>query len=351
MTQIKRIRDWNLPIGSLPTGPKNKITDVAGVTVGHVTIKQDNSFTGVTAILPHQGNLFQEKVVAASHVLNGFGKTTGLTQINELGTIETPILLTNTLSVGNCSTGLIHYMLKDNPEIGRTTGTINPVVAECNDMFLNDIRHIFLNERHVFGAIEDAKTDFEEGAVGAGTGMRCFSLKGGIGSSSRTVEIQNHTYTVGVLVLTNYGRLDDLVIKGENVGKKISELMKNDVQNHKDRGSVIIIVATDLPVSERQLERIIKRCGVGLSHTGSKMAHGSGDIVIGFSTAATVPHKLEEKLLKHNYIHEEELDKPFHAVSEATEEAILNSMVTAETTVGRDGNTVESLKDYIDQLY
>ncbi|MDQ0256496.1 D-aminopeptidase [Evansella vedderi] len=349
MTTLKRAREWNIKIGSLPTGPLNKITDVKGVTVGHTTIQQGEINTGVTAILPHQGNLFKEKVVAASHVLNGFGKTTGLIQINELGTIETPILLTNTLSVGNCSTALIKYMLKDNPEIGRTTGTINPVVAECNDMHLNDIREIIINENHVNEAIKNAIHDFEEGAIGAGTGMKCFGLKGGIGSASRVINIEGNDYTLGVLVLTNFGKLHDLTIDGKNVGSTISEL-KKEKTNNEDKGSVIILVATDLPVSERQLERIIKRCGVGLSRTGSKMSHGSGDIVIGFTTAGHVSHDSKKKILTQTYLHEEELDQPFHAIAEATEEAIINSMLTAKTTVGRADFKLHSLSDYIEKL-
>ncbi|ADU31360.1 P1 family peptidase [Evansella cellulosilytica] len=350
MTVLKRARDWNINIGTLPTGPLNKITDVKGVTVGHKTIRDGEIHTGVTSILPHQGNIFQEKVVAASHVLNGFGKTAGTIQIDELGTIETPILLTNTLSVGNVSASLIKYMLKDNPDIGRTTGTINPIVAECNDMHFNDIRQQVIHEEDVFTAIKDAKQDFPEGAVGAGTGMKCFGLKGGIGSASREIEVLNKTYTLGVLVLTNFGKLHDLIINGKNVGTKLEKMKVNDKIDNKDKGSVIIIVATDLPVSERQLERIIKRCGVGLSRTGSKMAHGSGDIVIGFSTAATIPHKRPKKLLTQTCIHEEEIDLAFHAIAEATEEAIINSMITAEKTVGRSGTTLHSLADYLSEL-
>ncbi|MDG5786880.1 P1 family peptidase [Evansella sp. AB-P1] len=351
MKQEKRARDWNITIGTLPAGPRNKITDVKGITVGHVTIKDKDIHTGVTAILPHQGNLFKEKVVGASHVLNGFGKTMGTVQINELGTIETPILLTNTLSVGNCATGLIKYTLRDNPEIGRTTGTVNPIVAECNDMYLNDIRHISINENHVYEAIRDAKVDYAEGAIGAGTGMKCFGLKGGIGSSSRVISIQGKTFTIGALALTNFGRLHDLMINGKKIGESISNSMENSNDMDKERGSVIIIVATDLPVTERQLQRIIKRCGIGLSHTGSKMGHGSGDIVIGFTTASTIAHDSTKKILSHDFIHEEELDLAFHAVAEATEEGIINSLLASETTTGRAGKKLESLTEYINDFF
>ncbi|MCD8509338.1 MAG: P1 family peptidase [Bacillus sp. (in: Bacteria)] len=360
MKNVKRARDYHIHIGNLPTGPLNKISDVKGVTVGHTTVRQGDVHTGVTAILPHQGNLFKDKVVAASHVLNGFGKTIGTVQINELGTLETPILLTNTLSVGICATHLINYMLRDNPEIGRSTGTINPVVGECNDMHINDIRQIVLTEDHVFSAIEGASEDFREGAIGAGMGMRSFGLKGGIGSASRQFAIGKNTYTLGVLVLSNYGSLPDLTIKGRNVGRKIAELQRdqeeadkgNDssVSDTKDRGSIIMIAATDLPVTERQLQRIIKRCGVGLSRTGSNMGHGSGDIVIGFSTATHIAHEPTDKILNHSSVHEEELDLPFQAIAEATEEAILNSMLTAETTVGRSGNKLQSLSEYLEEI-
>lgn len=361
MKNVKKARDYNIHIGNLPTGPLNKITDVKGVTVGHTTVRQGDVHTGVTTILPHQGNLFKDKVVAASHVLNGFGKTIGTVQINELGTLETPILLTNTLRVGICATHLINYMLRDNPEIGRSTGTINPVVAECNDMHINDIRQIVLTEDHVFSAMEGASDDFEEGAIGAGMGMRSFGLKGGIGSASRQFSIGANGYTLGVLVLSNYGALPSLTINGRNVGQKIADLQraqekepeqskKKSASEDKDQGSIIMIAATDLPVTERQLQRIIKRCGVGLSRTGSNMGHGSGDIVIGFSTAAHIAHAPTDKIMTHSSVHEEELDLPFQAIAEATEEAILNSMLTAETTIGRAGNKLQSLSEYMERI-
>ncbi|MBU9721935.1 MULTISPECIES: P1 family peptidase [Bacillaceae] len=347
--KLKRARKRGIVIGSLPTGERNKITDVHGVSVGHMTVQQGDINTGVTAILPHQGNVFIEKVIAASHVLNGFGKTMGTIQINELGTIETPILMTNTLSVGSGANGLIKYTLKNNPEIGRTTGTVNPIVTECNDMYLNDIRSMAITEEDVFTAIANAQLDFEEGAVGAGTGMKCFGLKGGIGSASRLIDIEGEGFTFGVLVLSNFGHLNDLVINGKKVGRSIAEL-ELDITTEKDKGSIIVIVATDMPVTSRQLERIIKRCGVGLSRTGSKMGHNSGDIVIGFSTGNKVFHQPSSKKHQLTYFHEDEIDNAFQAVAEATEEAIINSMLTAKTTVGRDGNTLYSLTEYIDKI-
>jgi D-aminopeptidase len=344
-----RIRDYGIKIGHLEPGPYNAITDIEGVTVGHVTLSDRNIQTGVTAILPHQGNIFREKLIASSHVINGFGKTTGTIQMAELGTLETPILLTNTLSVGTAADALIDYMLERNPEIGRTTGTVNPIVGECNDMYLNDIREKFVKMEHIFLAIENASSEFKEGTVGAGTGMLCYSLKGGIGSASRIMEMGHGTYTLGVLVLSNFGILSDLRINGKAVGQVLKEAMTQKYKE-EDKGSIMIIVATDLPVSERQLNRIIKRSVTGLSRTGSIITNGSGEIIIGFSTATKIPHEKPKQLLLVPQIHEEDMDVAFRAVGEATEEAVLNSLVTAEAVVGRDGNTRPAFKDLIEKF-
>ncbi len=347
MLQQKRLKDYGINIGQMKPGKKNSITDVSGVQVGHSTIQEGSNQTGVTAILPHPGNIFQEKVIGAIHVINGFGKTVGTVQIDELGTIETPILLTNTLSVGTVSDSLIDYMLESNPEIGRTTGTINPVVGECNDMILNDIRERAITKKHVIEALSHASDEFLEGAVGAGRGMVCYSLKGGIGTSSRTLTIGQQKYTLGVLVLSNFGQLSDLTINGRTIGLELEQHL-NDSQT-PDRGSIMIILATDLPVSDRQLKRILIRTVTGLSRTGSMIAHGSGDVAIGFSTATRIPHTSEKPLLKSSFIHEERLDDAFRAAGEATEEAILNSLVTAETVTGRSGNTRFNLIDLLDK--
>ncbi|WP_078381907.1 DmpA family aminopeptidase [Sutcliffiella halmapala] len=349
MLNQKRIRDYGVKIGHLEPGYHNAITDVAGVTVGHVTLSDKMMQTGVTAILPHQGNVFKEKLIASSHVINGFGKTMGTIQLAELGTLETPILLTNTLNVGTVADALIDYMLERNPEIGRTTGTVNPIVGECNDMFLNDIRAKFVKSEHVLQAVENTSTEFEEGAVGAGTGMLCYSLKGGIGSASRIMELNHGKYTIGVLVLSNFGILSDLRINGKAVGQELKEAM-DESYKEEDKGSIMIIVATDLPVSERQLNRIIKRSVTGLSRTGSIITNGSGEIVIGFSTATKIPHEKPEYCLSLPMIHEEEIDLAFRAVGEATEEAILNSLITAEAIVGREGNKRPALKDLIEEF-
>lgn len=345
----KRIRDYGIKIGRLETGALNKITDVKGVTVGHSTINEGSLKTGVTAIHPHEGNIFKNKVVGATYVMNGFGKTIGTVQVEELGTIETPILLTNTLSVGECTNSLLSYMVEQNEEIGDTTGTVNPIVCECNDMFINDIRAFGVKKDHVYEAIHTAGVDFLEGSVGAGTGMKCFGLKGGIGSSSRVVSYPHGTYTIGALVLSNFGELQNLTIDGGHVGKKIKEKLSNQ-SNEGDKGSIIMVIATDLPVTARQLKRIIKRAGVGLSRTGSYLGNGSGDIIIGFSTINKINHESKDELVTVSAIHENDIDQAFMAAADATEEAILNSMITADTTIARNGSTVYSLKEFINDL-
>ncbi|AQQ55552.1 DmpA family aminopeptidase [Planococcus lenghuensis] len=349
MTVQKRIREYGVEIGKLKTGPLNKITDVDGVTVGHVTLNDGSTQTGVTAIVPHQGNVFKEKFIAANHVINGFGKTMGTIQMTELGTLETPIVLTNTLNVGTAADALIEYTLERNPEIGRTTGTVNPVVGECNDMLLNDVRAKFVQPEHVRQALRNASADFEEGSIGAGRGMLCYSLKGGIGSASRLMEMDHGNYMMGVLVLSNFGILSDLRIDGRAVGQELKEALRQSYKE-EDKGSIMIIVATDLPVSERQLNRIIKRSITGLSRTGSIITNGSGEVVIGFSTTNKIPHDKSANLLKLSQIHEEDIDMAFRAIGEATEEAVLNSLVTAEKVVGRDGNERPAFKDLIQKF-
>lgn len=279
-------------------------------------------------------------------MINGFGKTIGTIQIDELGTIETPILLTNTLNVGTCSEALIEYTLDQNTDIGRTTGTVNPVVGECNDMVLNDIRTMAVTKAHARKALTKATINFEEGAIGAGRGMKCFGLKGGVGSSSRVIHYKHGNYTVGALVLSNFGQLKDFRLNGREMGEEIKSKL-NTYQDEPDQGSIMIIIATDLPVTERQLKRIIKRASVGIGRTGSFFGNGSGDIVIGFSTANKVTHANTKKLQQFSAIHDEEIDQAFQAVAEATEEAILNSMVTAETTVGRSKYKLHSLSEFI----
>ena len=346
---LKKIRDYGIHIGNLPTGKNNSITDVAGVTVGHVTIDNNNAKTGVTAIIPHGGNLFKEKVIAASHVINGFGKSTGLMQIDELGTIETPIILTNTLSVGAAHEGLTQYMLAANEYIGISTGTVNPIICECNDGELNHIRDLHVKPNHIFEAIENASEVVEEGNVGAGTGMICYELKGGIGSASRIIKLDEKEYTLGVLVLSNFGSLEDFRLDGNHIGPTISSLIK-DLNKRQEQGSIITILATDIPLSSRQLKRVIKRIYPGISRSGSYTGNGSGEVSIGFSTANIINHYEENDLINIKVINENKIDRIFKATVEATEEAILNSLICSSTTIGRDNKKVYSLVDFIDVI-
>ena len=334
---------WNLTIGKLPHGARNKISDVPGVTVGHCTLAEGSVQTGVTALLPHLGDVFHDKVLAACHVINGFGKTTGLVQIEELGTLETPILFTNTLSVGTVETALVKYMLERNPDICETTGSVNPVVCECNDSNLNDIRGLHVTEQNVLDALADCKADFAEGAVGAGRGMRCHGLKGGIGSASRLVELDGRTYTIGTLVLSNHATFDDLVI----AGKPIHTLLDERIPPHEDKGSIITVIATDIPLSERQLKRLCRRVIVGLSRTGSTCGNGSGEIVLAFTTANRMPHYADSPLLPMTMLHDDAINPLFRAVAECAEESVLSSLLHAETVTGKNGRTVASLADLL----
>ncbi|WP_431029940.1 P1 family peptidase [Lysinibacillus sp. LZ02] len=341
-----KVRDRGITIGNFPIGTKNCITDVAGVKVGHVTLQYPLEHggavcTGVTAILPHGGNLFTEKVTAASYVLNGFGKTTGLIQMDELGVIESPIMLTNTFAVPVVTNGTLMYMLDQNKEIGHTTGTINIVVGECNDSQLNSIRTLPVEPKHAVEAIETASDrPTAEGAVGAGTGMVCFGYKGGIGSSSRIVEHAEGEFKVGCLVLTNFGKKEEL--QREKYGLYVD----NEPSKRPNDGSIMIIFATDAPVSSRQLKRMIKRCGIGLGRTGSHFSHGSGDIVIGFTTAYKIPHFTDDLFETRQQIRDDHpvMNELCTAAAEVTEEAILNSLSQAVDTTGRNGTTVKALR-------
>lgn len=330
-----------LKIGRMEHGANNLITDVPGVTVGHCTVDTDRHKTGVTVILPCQDDIFQNKMVAACHVLNGFGKTTGLIQIQELGTLETPIALTNTLNVGLVQDALVEYLCKRAEENGYGIRSVNPVVCECNDASLNDIRHRAVGQKEVFEAIQNAREDFSLGDVGAGKGMTCHDLKGGIGSSSRIVEIGTERFTIGVLVLTNHGSLKDLTIGGKNIGMDIEQQIR---ENTPDEGSCIMIVATDLPVTSRQLGRIIRRCSVGLARLGSFIGHGSGEVMVGFSTANRIP--AHGDILAMRSIHESHMDKAFRATAEATEEAVLRSMLYAKPVTGYSGKIRHSLSEF-----
>ena len=324
-----------------PRGERDLITDVPGVKVGHVTLKEGDIHTGVTAVLPHGGNCFQDKVMAGVSVINGFGKSAGLIQIQELGTIETPILLTNTLSVGTACEALTRYMLEGNPDIGVTTGTVNCVVTECNDGRLNDIRGLHVRPEHVRQALANAGEDFEEGAVGGGTGMVCLGLKGGIGSASRRVEVDGQTYTVGALVMSNFGAPGNLIIGGKHYDTNLGR------DERKDEGSIIMLLATDIPLNERQLSRLAKRSMVALGRVGSYCGNGSGDIAIAFTTTNRLPHYSEKNILETRMFYDENIDRVFVAGVEAVEEAIISSLYHAETTTGVRGNCYLGLRDFV----
>lgn len=351
----------NIKIGEMRKGKRNLITDVSGVKVGHFTINNGDIQTGVTSIIPHSKNIFKNKLVTSSYVINGFGKTAGLIQIEELNTLETPIILTNTLSVGVAFNALVKYSLKNNKDIGVNTGTVNPIVCECNDGYLNDIRKLSIKEEHIFEAIKNTSVKFEEGSIGAGRGMSCYGLKGGIGSSSRIVQLDNKDYTVGVLVLTNHGRMKDFIINGQYIGKEIEELLKKEelnkkrknkaaIMEEKDKGSIISIIATDIPLDSNSLKRVCKRASVGIARGGSHIGNGSGEIVIAFSTACKIPHYKKNDIIKTETIHSEKIDTIFRAVIEAEEEAILSSMINATEVTGFLAHKRKSLKDYIKKL-
>jgi D-aminopeptidase len=327
--------------GKHKKGKKNLITDIEGVRVGHSTIKKDNINTGVTVIFPHEGNIFQEKVMAASAVLNGFGKSVGLLQIEELGTIETPIVMTNTLSVGTATTALIKYMLKQNEDIGIDTGTVNCLVTECNDGRLNDIRGLHVTEKDVLNALNSPSEYFEEGSVGSGTGMCCLGFKGGIGSSSRIIEADGKEYTIGALVMSNFGSSGNLIIGGDHIGRRIKGTAK------KDEGSIIIIIGTDIPLSERQLKRVAKRAAISLGKTGSYMGNGSGDVAIAFTTANRIPHYSKNDIIETKMFFDDHIDKVFEASIEAVEESIISSLYHSGTTMGFLGKEAKGLKEYL----
>ena len=334
-------------IGRLPSGHGNAITDVPGVTVGHCTLGDGAVQTGVTVVRPHGGDLFRKKVPAAATVFNGFGKSVGLLQIQELGVLETPIALTNTFAVGDIASAQIRAAVAANPEIGRALPTVNPLVFECNDGYLNDLQAFAVQERHYLQALQSASAAFAQGAVGAGRGMSCFELKGGIGSASRRVVAGGRAYVIGALVLANFGKLPDLVLAGDPLGQRLAQAADGG-QSAPEQGSIIIIVATDAPLDARQLRRLATRSGVGLARTGSVYGHGSGDLALAFSTAHTVAHRPDIAVGRFACLHENLLDPLFHAVADSVEQSIVNALFAAETIGGRDGHRRRALRDLID---
>ncbi|QZX94311.1 P1 family peptidase [Pantoea alfalfae] len=317
-------------------GPTNRISDVAGVRVGHDTLSEGEIQTGVTAIVPPGDNLFLTPLPCGAEVLNGFAKPVGLVQIEELGVLQTPILLSNTLAVGTLFTALVREAIRRNPELGRALPTVNPLVLECNDGWLNDIQALAVSEAMAQAALQTVSANFARGSVGAGRGMSCFSLKGGIGTASRLIPSLNAT--LGVLVLANFGALETLTIDGVRAGEMIAPLLAGNAPQ-LDAGSVIIIIATDAPLDARQLKRIAKRAGAGLGRLGSYWGHGSGDIAVAFSTQP-LPQPPQD----------DTLEPLLAAAADATEQAVLDALLSAEAVTGFRGHHRPSLTQILDRL-
>ncbi|MFM0282352.1 P1 family peptidase [Paraburkholderia sediminicola] len=390
-------------IGVLPSGPRGTIADVGGVTVGHCTLDEGAVQTGVTVICPHRGDPFLAKVPAAASVINGFGKSIGLVQVEELGVLETPIALTNTFGVAAVAQAQIRAAIQAHPQIGREWSTVNPLVFECNDGYLNDIQALAVSERHYADACEAASVDVASGSVGAGRGMSCFDMKGGIGNASRVVDVTGRSYTVGALVLANFGRLPMLTIDGAPLGRALAERAAEAVStgaaalahpanpvasanptvspnptvsanptvstnptapanptastnpavqataSKPEQGSIIMIVATDAPLDARQLKRLSLRAAAGLARTGSVYGHGSGDIALAFSTAYTVPHQSDFVALP-PVLADARLDPLFRACADSVEQAIVDALWSATSVTGRDGHRRLSLQDTVPDL-
>lgn len=344
-----RLRELGIHIGRFAPGPWNAITDVAGITVGHATVIKGHGKlipgqgpvrTGVTAIIP-RADVWRNKVFAGGFVLNGNGELTAMNWVREAGWLETPILLTNTLSVGRVADGLVSWMHQHYPEMGITDDVVLPMVGECDDSFLNDQRGRHNGEAEVFQALATAASGpVAEGAVGAGTGMVSYRFKGGIGTSSRKLPETEGGYTVGVLLNCNMGRRHELRIDGVPVGRELTDLMP---VRPPSLGSAIVVVATDAPLLPFQLERLAKRAAIGLVRTGTSVHHGSGDFVIAFSTANVVPHGPAARTYPVTAMANTHLDALFEATQDATEEAVGNALTMATTTVGRDGHTIHAL--------
>jgi D-aminopeptidase len=366
MSERARARDCGITIGQLSTGPLNALTDVAGVRVGHVTLIEGQGRlvpgvgpvrTGITAILPHLGDVFLDNVAAAVHRLNGFGEVTGSAQVREMGVIESPILLTGSFNVGHALDGALEWAMLNDPQIGISNWGPNPIVAECSDMYLSDVRGRAVKPDHVRVAIEAAATGpVAEGGVGGGTGMSCCEFKGGIGTSSRRLPDETGGYTVGALVMSNFGRREHLVIDGVPVGRELHDWAPPaSVGNPEELGtSIIIVLATDAPLDPRQLDRLCVRAGAGLARAGGLYSTSSGDFVVAFSTSNRVPHHPTSQVLTQHLVIESMMvgeswpghvviNELFQAAAEATEEAILNSLFSAETMVGRDGHVRHAL--------
>lgn len=354
MTARVRARELGLPLGRFKPGRHNAITDVAGVLVGHSTIIRGEPGplvpgvgpvrTGVTAILPNESNTFMDRLAGGAFVLNGAGEVSGLTQVVEWGLLETPILLTNTMSVGAVSDAMARVMVEQYPGIGSEHDVIIPVVGECDDSYLNDIAGRHVTEAHVREALANAKSGpVAEGCVGGGTGMITCDFKAGIGTSSRKLPQVFGGYTLGVLVMSNFGKMHNLRVAGLPVGEYLAEKLKHLPRRQLSYGSIIAVVATDAPLLPHQLTRLCKRVALGIGRVGSYAAHGSGEIIVGFSTANVVPRRTRKMVYKMKLLLDQRVDPLYEAVMEATEEAILNSLCSATAMAGVDGHEVPAL--------
>ena len=357
-----RARDLGLFFGTATPGPLNAITDVAGVRVGHCTIVHGSGAlvvgkgparTGITAILPvttlhPEDSVFLKRVPAAGFVLNGAGELSGLTQVQEWGLLETPIVLTNTLSVGTAYQAVVEHMSNEVPGIGQAHDTVIPVVGECDDSWLNDIAGGHVKALHVHEALQRAAAregcgPVDEGAVGSGSGMTTFDFAGGIGTSSRVLKVDEGGFTVGVLVQTNFGRLADLRLGGVPLGLVLAEHYKKVHKRGGDAGSIIVIVATDAPLLPHQLTRVAKRAALGIGRTGSGAAHGSGEIILAFSTANRLPRTSARRVQRMDVLSDEHIDPIFRATIDSVEEAIANSICMAGDVVGVSGHMAPGL--------
>ncbi|HET8628893.1 MAG TPA: P1 family peptidase, partial [Thermomicrobiales bacterium] len=348
-------RDLGIAIGTMAPGPLDAITDVPGVRVGHATVihgagplrvGQGPARTGVTAIHPHEGSAYASEVPAAMEVLNGAGEMTGRAQVDEYGWLETPILITNTLSVGAVHRGCVEWLTRHEPSLGAGQDFVIPVVAETFDGFLNDVAGQHVTTEHVFAALDGASGGpVAEGNVGGGTGMTLFGFKGGIGTASRVVPLDEHRYTVGVLVQGNFGRRPDLLVDGVPVGLEIADLLPERGPAVEKDGSIIVVIGTDAPFTDRQLRRLCRRGMLGLGRVGATARQSSGDLLLAISNAPAcrIDRFDRAPLLTTPRINDERIDDFFQATIEATAEAVLNALVAAETLTGRDGNTAHAL--------
>lgn len=341
-------------IGRLASGALDAITDVPGVTVGHATRDEGEVQTGVTVVHPHARDPFMHKVPAGAAVINGFGKSIGLVQLEELGQLETPIALTNTFSVNAIAQAQIRQCIVRNPETGRALPTVNPLVLECNDGYLNDIQRMVLGEADYQQASATARPEFAQGAVGAGRGMSSFQMKGGVGTASRRAVLRSGaSHLVGALVLANYGVLPHLVWGGVPIGLPLASLLDETSRaqaSAAEKGSIIMLLATDAPLDARQLKRLALRAAAGLARTGSVYGHGSGDIALAFSTAYTLPAQAEQPMPAVAMLHETLMDELFLAAADAVEQSIVHALWHAASVRGRNGHVRPALRDLLGKL-